>query len=786
MEQATARALGLESVRIDSGLISTEENPEARITLGQHLSRDFELVFSQGLKDARNQMWMTNYNPFQNFNIQGIKRDDNEYNLAFSHDLLFGLKRSPAEEAEERLDKKESRMGEVELSGNLALPEREILKKLKWKSGKRFSVANFQDSLERVRELYRKNNYLGFSLNSRTEERNGRLDLIMRIDSGPKVVLEYSGADVPKSLKKEILDAWIGSSFGQLAREDISQRIRVQLLEDGYYQASVQSREEKDANGDRTILFTIEKGIRFNDPILQFQGNRLVDSRVISGYLRENGLVNLAFSDPVELKSLIEAFYGRGGFLRPEVELPAIRFEPERKDVYLDFSIKEGNLFQVKEVSISGVDYFKEAQILEASSVHPGDTVSPEVFSQIEEKIEETYLNKGFNDVRVLSDVTVDSEKGTVDLAIAVEENQGWVVDEIQVSGNVMTDEQVIRREIKLKKGDEISFRSINESRKRLYDLGVFERVNIEVVPVDGGGEASSGDEEIQAATVKPFRVVVDVREIEPYRLRYGLQYDTDSSFGIMSSLVDRNFLGKAFLVGSSLRLNQDERDARAFFRSPHMFANKINTEFYLFYNKTFKPAFDVDRAGFTLQQQFRAGKSNLVSYNYSYEKIGTYTPGLDGNDDVDDTERVGTFNLAFTHDSRNDILNATRGIYLSNSLRYAPGFLGSDARYARYFGQFSTYRKLTDFLIYASSVRVGLGKGWGEELPLSERFFAGGGTTIRGFKKDELGPRDPDTNLPLGGDAVLILNQELRSTIYKKVGTRGFPGPGKCLLRNI
>ena len=141
----------------------------------------------------------------------------------------------------------------------------------------------------------------------------------------------------------------------------------------------------------------------------------------------------------------------------------------------------------------------------------------------------------------------------------------------------------------------------------------------------------------------------------------------------------------------------------------------------------------------------------------------------------MDDTERVGTFNLAFTHDSRNDILNATRGIYLSNSLRYAPGFLGSDARYARYFGQFSTYRKLTDFLIYASSVRVGLGKGWGEELPLSERFFAGGGTTIRGFKKDELGPRDPDTNLPLGGDAVFILNQELRSTIYKKVGTAAF-----------
>ena len=775
VEQATARALGLESVRIDSGLISTEENPEARITIGQHLSRDFELVFSQGLKDARNQMWMTNYNPFRNFNIQGIKRDDNEYNLAFSHDLLFGLKRSSAEAEEKKLGEKELLMGEFELSGNLALPESEIQKKLKWKSGKRFSMSNLQDSLDRVRELYQKNNYLGFSLNSRTEEKNGRLDLFVRIDSGPKVILEYEGSDVSKSLKKDILDAWIGSSFGQLAREDISQRIRVQLLEEGYYQSSVQSREEKDTNGDRTILFSIEKGIKFNNPILQFKGNRLVDSREISDYLRGNGLVNLAFSDPLELKSLIEAFYGSSGFLRPEVELPAIRFEPEMKDVFLDFSIKEGDRFQVKEINISGVDHFKDEQIFEASGIHPGDTVSPEVFSQIEEKIEEIYLKKGFNDVRVLSDVAVNAEKGTVDLTITVEENQGWVVEEIRISGNVMTDEQVIRREIKLKKGDEISFRLINESRKRLYDLGVFEMVNIEVVPAADGGAASSGDEEKKAAAVKPFRVVVEVKEIEPYRLRYGLQYDTDSSFGIMSSLVDRNFLGKALLVGSSLRLNQDERDARAFLRSPHMFANKINTEFYLFYNKTFKPAFDVDRRGLTLQQQFKVGASNLVSYNYSYEKIGTFTPGEDGNADVDETERAGTFNLAFTHDSRNDILNATRGMFLSNNIRYAPGFLGSDARYARYFGQFSTYKKVTDFLIYASSVRVGLGKAWGDALPLSERFFAGGGTTIRGFKKDELGPRDSDTDLPIGGDAVFILNQELRSSIYKKIGTAVF-----------
>ena len=762
-------------MRIDSGLISTEENPEARITVGQHLSRDFELVFSQSLGNARNQMWMTNYKPFQNFVIQGIKSDDNEYNLAFSHELLFGLKSDSSDLPKDILEEKEILMGDVELTGDLGLPAGEIHKKLKWKSGKRFSLTKLQDSLENVRNFYRKNEYLSYSLNSGTESRNGRLDLIVRIDSGPKVFLEYRGADVPKKLRSDILDSWIGSAFGQLAREDIGQRIQVHLVEKRYYQASVQSLEENNTNGDRIILFNISKGTRFHDPIIQFQGNRLVASKDISTYLQENRLVSLAFFNPEEFKSHIEAFYGRGGFLRPDVQLPVIRFEPERKEAYLDFSIQEGMQFRVETIDVEGAHYFEKERIFKESDIHPGDIISPERFNQVEDNIEGMYQQKGFNDARVRSDVVVDSEKGTVNLMIAVEENLGWVVEEIQISGNLLTNEQVIRRELKFKKGDGVDFRSINESRKRLYDLGVFNRVNIDVLPMTQEGSVLFDAGKNQAGPVKSCRVLIDLKEFKPYRLRYGLQYDTDSSFGVLANLVDRNFLGNAFLLGSSFRLNRDERDARAFFRSPHMFGNKINTEFYLFYNKTFKPSFDVGRTGFTLQQQVKIGKSNLISYNYSFEKIDTFLPDQIEVQDLETTDRLGTFNLAVTHDTRDDILNASRGIFLSNSIRYAPGFMGSDTRYIRYFGQFGSYKKVTDFLTYASSLRVGLGKGYSDELPASERFFAGGGTTIRGFKKDELGPKDSITDLPLGGDAVFILNQELRSPIYKRFGSAVF-----------
>jgi outer membrane protein assembly factor BamA len=115
--------------------------------------------------------------------------------------------------------------------------------------------------------------------------------------------------------------------------------------------------------------------------------------------------------------------------------------------------------------------------------------------------------------------------------------------------------------------------------------------------------------------------------------------------------------------------------------------------------------------------------------------------------------------------------LDATKGIFLSQNIRYAPGFLGSDAPFIRYFGQFNAYHSVSDFLTYAASIRLGLGEGLDQDLPKSEKFFAGGGTTIRGFQRDEVGPRDPATDLPQGGNAVFILNQEVRFPIYKALG---------------
>jgi outer membrane protein assembly factor BamA len=129
-------------------------------------------------------------------------------------------------------------------------------------------------------------------------------------------------------------------------------------------------------------------------------------------------------------------------------------------------------------------------------------------------------------------------------------------------------------------------------------------------------------------------------------------------------------------------------------------------------------------------------------------------------------------------------VLDATRGSFSSHAFQYSPQWLGSDDTYVKYFGQYFQYfplqrerRKrfsneiIRPRFVFATGVRVGISKGMGSFVPSSERFFAGGSTTLRGFEQNAIGPVSL-TGVPVGGDAMLLLNNELRFPL-----TRMFDG---------
>jgi outer membrane protein assembly factor BamA len=196
---------------------------------------------------------------------------------------------------------------------------------------------------------------------------------------------------------------------------------------------------------------------------------------------------------------------------------------------------------------------------------------------------------------------------------------------------------------------------------------------------------------------------------------------------------------------------------------------------------------FITDRVGFTVEQETRFGDHYVLNYGYRIERTHTYDRTPDPLIPFDITRRVAPLTATLSRDTRDDVLDATHGSLASQAFEWGPAILGSELRFVRYFGQYYRYFPISKpvaipwtkgmrkaRLVYATGVRVGLATGLGgQELIPSERFFAGGGTTIRGFKQDMAGPKIG--NSPVGGNALFILNNEIRFPLYSIFDGVGF-----------
>jgi outer membrane protein insertion porin family len=147
----------------------------------------------------------------------------------------------------------------------------------------------------------------------------------------------------------------------------------------------------------------------------------------------------------------------------------------------------------------------------------------------------------------------------------------------------------------------------------------------------------------------------------------------------------------------------------------------------------------------------------------------------------------VSPLTSTFTRETRDQVLDATRGSFTSHGFSYSPTWLGGDESYIKYYGQYFHYfplqparRKrftneiLRPRLVYATGIRVGLSRGFGGRVPETERFYAGGSTSLRGFEQNVVGPIGPD-GIATGGEALFVLNNEIRFPLVGIVDGVGF-----------
>jgi outer membrane protein assembly complex protein YaeT len=775
IQQFTKQKLGIDQVRIDGSLIASKNNPGARLTVGQRLTSKLELTLSQDLKQAQNRSWILDYCPFTNTTIQGIKQDNEQYSAALLHDIRFRLGSVGTGDRPKTAKKsppKPVKIENIQINGEIAIPQSTIRSTLKLREGKTFNYFKFQAELERLHNLYLKNDYPWADIKPKRQEEKGKITIIYTIDAGPQILLGFQGAALPRRLRKKLVKLWSEGQFVQQSTKNIIGSLCLYFIKKGYCQVVVTPGTPSEVNHQHRYPFIIDRGIKYRQVRFLFQGNRLLSGKRLHRFLKINQLQWQVFNQPVMVARELSQYCRDQGFLNAQCQEPGIRFLPLQEHVIVTFPVEEGPLFKVQQISFTGNRVLDGETLLKAINVKKNQVFSPVKFNEAKYEITAAYARIGFNDVRVTSQKRISKETGVVDLVFGIEENLRGVIREITITGNSLTRTSVTRRELSFKEGDILDFQEINKSRKKLYDLGIFQRVNIETVSLNTPGEQE---------TNKDFRVEIQLNEIKPYRLKTGLRWDTEKSLGVVAELDNPNIAGQAHYLGTSFSIDNKETNVKTYYRFPYFLGKKIATEFFVFACKEKVTSFTVNRSGLTFQQQFRPRKTLIFSWNYTWERTHTFWPPaargalfektapLDPPQKlfIEDTIlNLAHVTLAFSYDRRNSLVNPTRGFFFSASFQHAARLLGSDANFSRFFSECHWYVPLRRFLVSATSIRIGLGKGLGQENLPGERFFAGGGSTIRGFGQSMVGPLDLEGN-PMGGEALFIVKQELRVRLH-------------------
>ncbi len=787
------RALGLSTFRIDPGQIASESDQGARLTVGEDITNRLSLIYSMNLTDGGDQIWAAQYSITRRFTTQATKQQDNTYRFEFNHNLLLGGSSGARRTGRSAVQRFE--IGSIRFDGIDASSEKTLKDKFRVKTGQKYDYTKIQKGLDRLNTFYFDQGRLEAAVRMQRETVDTAVDLKLNVDPGPVVKFVYEGMSLPAGVAEDVEKAWKNGVFDVERLEDAVQAIRMPLIRAGFLQSEVAYSVET-ANEQKTVRFTITPGERYARVPTVFRGISGISEDELRRALDQTDLRLSVFTDPGKVVDFLTRYYRDRGYLQARIHSPSPQLDPQTGTGQVSIEIEEGPLFLIGELEFNGNHALNYDELWIAIPTSSGSSYDPNTLRDAVKALESLYQSRGYNDVAVTFRVVQRTAEARADLTFNIVERKQAFIREIVIEGMQGTSREFIERQLDFQAGDVLNFARIDESRRRLYGTAVYSSVDFqtEELPVQGAD-----------AKTKDMRVRLRVREIRPYRIQYGLLFDTERGLGGILEAENRNFLGQASDVGMKFRYDSDLKEGRVFFYQPFVTKIHIKTDASAFVQRETRTSFSATRVGFSLFQERQLPRKYRLDYGYRYDHVrwkeGEIPPDpVIFQSDVPVARLIATL----TRDTRDSVLDATRGEFSSHSIEFGPRWLGSEIGFARYYGQYFRYVPLDKFilkpkkdkekkartprLVYAGALRLGLTSAFGGKSIVSpERFFAGGGTTMRGFEQDRLGPLETmkdGTLRPFGGEALLLFNNEIRFPIFGMLHGAGFLDIGNVYPR--
>lgn len=613
------------------------------------------------------------------------------------------------------------------------------------------------------------------------------------------------------------------------------------LQERGYFFAEVSSRCEPDTceGTDLRVLYDVRPGTRYELSDIRLEGTDAVSEKDVKGSLESqesNLLAGVPLLDRLPLIGTFVSGYARGltsndrlrndretirrrlidlGYRGATVE-SRLAVSPNDDHLVVIFDVEEGPRSTIADIVTRGNTILESSVLRDAIPIEDGAPFSYSRARDGLQNIRRMYAEQGHLDARAEIQLE-DLADYRVRLVYEVVEGPRSIVSDVAITGQTFTREPSIRRFIDFQPGDIVTPEKMRRLQRDLFNTGAFRGVEIRPERVPGADE-SARLLNIQLAEAKPLLLV------------YGLGYSTDDGPRALGQLTHSNLFGRVNSVTLRLRGSRREQLGELQFNDQRPFGWRWPTTVSVFYNRdadilpfvrrrvtnegdqqdsSAGRSFGINRFTTFIQTERKLNERNSLRFRYSFENAKLFR--LENIPEIEITRneraiRLGQLAAGFTRDSRDSAINPTTGQLVSADYSFAARYLGGNEAFQKFFTTYQNYRNVKGSVL-AFSARIGLAATYSvvdrdgdgvitepeRRLPISERFFAGGATTLRGFRFEQAGPQgileprnanELPTLVPLGGDALTVFNFEFRYPLTRRARIVPFYDVGNVFRR--
>ncbi|MBT5051531.1 MAG: outer membrane protein assembly factor BamA [Rhodospirillaceae bacterium] len=498
------------------------------------------------------------------------------------------------------------------------------------------------------------------------------------------------------------------------------------------------------------LVFEVNEGPVTEIRHINFVGNRKFSDRKLRETVRTKETVWYRFLssddnyDPDRLtfdRELLRRFYLSKGYADFRVVSAVAELAPDRQGFFITFSIEEGERYRFGKIDvIAALRDLSPKQISQHVEIKQGDWYNADLVEDVISKLTDAVGTLGFAFVDIRPRVKRNREQKKIDVAFRIQEGPRVYVERIDIGGNVRTIDPVIRREISLVEGDAFNTAKMRRARRRIRNLGFFEKVSVDNTP------GSTPDKTI---------INVKVQEQSTGEISFGAGFS--SSVGVLGDIGirERNLLGRGQDLLLKLQISGESSEVDLKFTEPYFLDRPLSAGVDLF-RKTrdlsSESSLERSSTGGGLRMGYNI--SDRLSQNFAYSLSHDVIENISSTASLAVREQEGSsvkseIGQGLTYDTRDNRGEPTKGLIARYNIDIAG--LGGSVKYVRNRVRATQFFPIADQLVASLTGGAGYIVGLGEDTRIIDRFFLGG-TTLRGFANFGVGPRDITTDDAIGG----------------------------------